>query len=201
MKKEKYILNKYKFLASSPFKINCALGVIGFCIMFIIFMLDFAGQTGFTFGKVFFISICIVIGLLSLKFIANIPEEPKKYDHEDTDFCYKPSLQATRNLQRMLVMPVEDSQYMTSSKTRIAKTNNALRLSSFVVLFEHEAYIFIRNSEKISYSRELKEMQEVANRIARQLDYTATKLQIIDNSKGLPLGHSYNEEYFIAHLK
>lgn len=201
MKNTKYILAKYKFLALSPFKINCALGVIGFCIGFIIFTLDFASQSGFTFGKVFFILICFGIGLLSLKFIADIPEEPKKYDHEDATFCYKPSLQETRNLQRMLVMPVEDSQYMTSSRTRIAKTNNALRLSSFVVVFEREAYIFIRNSEKSSYSRELQEMQEIANRIARQLGYKATKLQIIDSSKNLPLNHSYNEEYLVVHLK
>ena len=127
-------------------------------------------------------------------------EVPKSYSNKVSgDFLYKRSLQLTRFVQKELVSQIDDSRFSTA-KTQIQKYNNEIRLLSFVVVFEREAYLFIRLPKNVSARRDLEELQEIADDIALELVLTKSSFQNFINHKSIGLGYVSRAKYKVMRL-
>ena len=133
--------------------------------------------------------------------IANIQEVPKSYSNKVSgDFLYKRSLQLTRFVQKELVSQIDDSRFSTA-KTQIQKYNNEIRLLSFVVVFEREAYLFIRLPKNVSARRDLEELQEIADDVALELGLTKSSYQDFINHENIALGYVSRAKYKVMRLR
>ena len=140
----------------------------------------------------------IVVG--AIIHIANMQEVPKAYSSKISGhFLYKRSLQLTRFVQKELVSQIDDSKFPTA-RTQIQKYNNSIRLLSFVVVFEKESYLFIRLPKNVSARRDLRELDEIANDVALELNLTKSSFQDFINHQNLGLGYISRAKYKVMRL-
>ena len=160
-KKVQAIFDNFNFIAKQPFEIGVSLGICGFALIFGLIGLDIWNNTGSGFG-IFLLILNLVIIVILIVHIANMKETVNIYNNKSSgQFLYRKSLQLTRFIQRELVFQIDDSKFPTA-KTQIQKYNNKIRLLSFVVVFENEAYLFIRLPKNVNARRDLEELDEIA---------------------------------------
>ena len=187
-KKLQTIFDNFNFLAKQPFEIGVSLGIFIFALMLGLIGLDIWNNTGSRFG-IFLLILNLVIIVIVIVHIANMKETVNIYNNGTSgQFLYKKSLQLTRFIQRELVFQIGDSKFPTA-KTQIQKYNNKIRLLSFVVVFENEAYLFIRLPKNVNARRDLEELDEIADDIALELGLTKSSFQNFINHKSIGLGY------------
>ena len=170
-KKIQDIFDNFNFLGKQPFEISVSLGIVALALLFGFIGYDLWRNSGSVIGIILLI-LNLGIIVAAIIHIANMQEVPKSYSNKVSgDFLYKRSLQLTRFVQKELVSQIDDSRFSTA-KTQIQKYNNEIRLLSFVVVFEREAYLFIRLPKNVSARRDLEELQEIANDLALELGFT-----------------------------
>ena len=198
-KKLQTIFDNFNFLAKQPFEIGVSLGIFIFALMLGLIGLDIWNNTGSRFG-IFLLILNLVIIVIVIVHIANMKETVNIYNNGTTgQFLYKKSLQLTRFIQRELVFQIGDSKFPTA-KTQIQKYNNKIRLLSFVVVFENEAYLFIRLPKNVNARRDLEELDEIADDIALELGLTKSSFQNFINHKSIGLGYVSRAKYKVMRL-
>ena len=196
-KKLQTIFDNFNFLAKQPFEIGVSLGIFIFALMLGLIGLDIWNNTGSRFG-IFLLILNLVI--IVIVHIANMKETVNIYNNGTSgQFLYKKSLQLTRFIQRELVFQIGDSKFPTA-KTQIQKYNNKIRLLSFVVVFENEAYLFIRLPKNVNARRDLEELDEIADDIALELGLTKSSFQNFINHKSIGLGYVSRAKYKVMRL-
>ena len=187
-KKVQAIFDNFNFIAKQPFEIGVSLGICGFALIFGLIGLDIWNNTGSGFG-IFLLILNLVIIVILIVHIANMKETVNIYNNKSSgQFLYRKSLQLTRFIQRELVFQIDDSKFPTA-KTQIQKYNNKIRLLSFVVVFENEAYLFIRLPKNVNARRDLEELDEIADDIALELGLTKSSFQNFINHRSIGLGY------------
>ena len=101
----------------------------------------------------------------------------------------------TRLLQKELVEIVAGSGMLTQ------KENNSLRLLSFVVVFNKNAFLFIRQSEKVENRKDHDLLMAVANDIADNLGLSISVLLPLNISTSIGLGHYHFQHYEVMQLR
>lgn len=198
-KKLQAIFDSFNFIAKQPFEIGVSLGICGFALIFGLIGLDIWNNTGSGFG-IFLLILNLVIIVILIVRIANMKETVDIYNNGTSgQFLYKKSLQLTRFIQRELVFQIDDSKFPTA-KTQIQKYNNKIRLLSFVVVFENEAYLFIRLPKNVNARRDLEELDEIADDIALELGLTKSSFQNFINHKSIGLGYVSRAKYKVMRL-
>lgn len=198
-KKLQTIFDNFNFLAKQPFEIGVSLGIFIFALMLGLIGLDIWNNTGSRFG-IFLLILNLVIIVIVIVHIANMKETVNIYNNGTSgQFLYKKSLQLTRFIQRELVFQIGDSKFPTA-KTQIQKYNNKIRLLSFVVVFENEAYLFIRLPKNVNARRDLEELDEIADDIALELGLTKSSFQNFINHKSIGLGYVSRAKYKVMRL-
>ena len=198
-KKVQAIFDNFNFIAKQPFEIGVSLGICGFALIFGLIGLDIWNNTGSGFG-IFLLILNLVIIVILIVHIANMKETVNIYNNKSSgQFLYRKSLQLTRFIQRELVFQIDDSKFPTA-KTQIQKYNNEIRLLSFVVVFEREAYLFIRLPKNVSARRDLEELQEIADDIALELGLTKSSFQNFINHRSIGLGYVSRAKYKVMRL-
>lgn len=198
-KKLQTIFDNFNFLAKQPFEIGVSLGIFIFALMLGLIGLDIWNNTGSRFG-IFLLILNLVIIVIVIVHIANMKETVNIYNNGTSgQFLYKKSLQLTRFIQRELVFQIGDSKFPTA-KTQIQKYNNKIRLLSFVVVFENEAYLFIRLPKNVNARRDLEEQDEIADDIALELGLTKSSFQNFINHKSIGLGYVSRAKYKVMRL-
>ena len=198
-KKLQTIFDNFNFLAKQPFEIGVSLGIFIFALMLGLIGLDIWNNTGSRFG-IFLLILNLVIIVIVIVHIANMKETVNIYNNGTSgQFLYKKSLQLTRFIQRELVFQIGDSKFPTA-KTQIQKYNNKIRLLSFVVVFESEAYLFIRLPKNVNARRDLEELDEIADDIALELGLTKSSFQNFINHKSIGLGYVSRAKYKVMRL-
>lgn len=198
-KKLQTIFDNFNFLAKQPFEIGVSLGIFIFALMLGLIGLDIWNNTGSRFS-IFLLILNLVIIVIVIVHIANMKETVNIYNNGTSgQFLYKKSLQLTRFIQRELVFQIGDSKFPTA-KTQIQKYNNKIRLLSFVVVFENEAYLFIRLPKNVNARRDLEELDEIANDIALELNLTKSSFQDFINHQNLGLGYISRAKYKVMRL-
>lgn len=198
-KKLQAIFDSFNFIAKQPFEIGVSLGICGFALIFGLIGLDIWNNTGSGFG-IFLLILNLVIIVILIVRIANMKETVDIYNNGTSgQFLYKKSLQLTRFIQRELVFQIDDSKFPTA-KTQIQKYNNKIRLLSFVVVFENEAYLFIRLPKNVNARRDLEELDEIADDIALELGLTKSSFQNFINHKSIGLGYVSRAKYKVMGL-
>lgn len=198
-KKVQAIFDNFNFIAKQPFEIGVSLGICGFALIFGLIGLDIWNNTGSGFG-IFLLILNLVIIVILIVHIANMKETVNIYNNKSSgQFLYRKSLQLTRFIQRELVFQIDDSKFPTA-KTQIQKYNNKIRLLSFVVVFENEAYLFIRLPKNVNARRDLEELDEIANDIALELNLTKSSFQDFINHQNLGLGYISRAKYKVMRL-
>ena len=198
-KKLQTIFDNFNFLAKQPFEIGVSLGIFIFALMLGLIGLDIWNNTGSRFG-IFLLILNLVIIVIVIVHIANMKETVNIYNNGTSgQFLYKKSLQLTRFIQRELVFQIGDSKFPTA-KTQIQKYNNKIRLLSFVVVFENEAYLFIRLPKNVNARRDLEELDEIADDIALELGLTRSSFQNFINHKSIGLGYVSRAKYKVMRL-
>ena len=111
------------------------------------------------------------------------------------------SLKMTRLLQKEVVESIEspeDNFHATNFRT---KENNSLRLLSFVVVFRRNAYLFIRQSNKVVNRSDHDALLAVANDIADNLGLSISVLLPLNISTSIGLGHYHFQHYEVMQLR
>ncbi|MBI1720214.1 MULTISPECIES: hypothetical protein [Lactobacillus] len=193
------IFDNFSFISKQPFEIGVCLGVAGFALLLGFIGFDLWQNSGSAIGITLLV-LNLVIIVVSIVHIANMQEVPKTYSSKTSgDFLYRRSLQMTRFIQKELISQIDDSKFPTA-RTQIQKYNNSIRLLSFVVVFEREAYLFIRLPKNVSARRNLEELQEIANDLALELGLTKSSFQDFMNNQNLGLGYISRSKYKVMRL-
>lgn len=193
------IFDNFSFISKQPFEIGVCLGVAGFALLLGFIGFDLWQNSGSAIGITLLV-LNLVIIVVSIVHIANMQEVPKTYSSKTSgDFLYRRSLQMTRFVQKELISQIDDSKFPTA-RTQIQKYNNSIRLLSFVVVFEREAYLFIRLPKNVSARRNLEELQEIANDLALELGLTKSSFQDFMNNQNLGLGYISRSKYKVMRL-
>lgn len=198
----KNIYEKYKYLATTPAKIDTALVVIVFNLVFVLAGIDFCLNVAISLLSVGFVIINIAVAIGSVIYIANLRELPEFTNPgEREDFDFRMSLKMTRLLQKEVVESIEspeDNFHATNFRT---KENNSLRLLSFVVVFRRNAYLFIRQSNKVVNRSEHDALLAVANDIADNLGLSISSLIPLNVSTSIGLGHYRFQHFEVMQLR
>lgn len=198
----KNIYEKYKYLATTPAKIDTALVVIVFNLFFVLAGIDFCLNVAISLLSVGFVIINIAVAIGSVIYIANLRELPEFTNlGEREDFDFRMSLKMTRLLQKEVVESIEspeDNFHATNFRT---KENNSLRLLSFVVVFRRNAYLFIRQSNKVVNRSDHDALLAVANDIADNLGLSISVLLPLNISTSIGLGHYHFQHYEVMQLR
>lgn len=195
-RKYKDVYDGYKFLATAPTKIDTALIVALFSLIFVIFGIDFCRHVFANFLSIGFIIINIIIFLGCFVYIANLQETPSSTGLvESKNFKYRLSLKMTRLLQKELVETIE------GNKLYRQKENNSLRLLSFIVVFEKNAYLYIRQPKKVENRKDYDELLAIANDLAGNLNLSISSFQPLYINKNIGLGHYYFQKYDVMQLR
>ncbi len=198
----KNIYEKYKYLATTPAKIDTALVVIVFNLFFVLAGIDFCLNVAISLLSVGFVIINIAVAIGSVIYIANLRELPEFTNPgEREDFDFRMSLKMTRLLQKEVVESIEspeDNFHATNFRT---KENNSLRLLSFVVVFRRNAYLFIRQSNKVVNRSDHDALLAVANDIADNLGLSISVLLPLNISTSIGLGHYHFQHYEVMQLR
>ena len=198
----KNIYEKYKYLATTPAKIDTALVVIVFNLFFVLAGIDFCLNVAISLLSVGFVIINIAVAIGSVIYIANLRELPEFTNPgEREDFDFRMSLKMTRLLQKEVVESIEspeDNFHATNFRT---KENNSLRLLSFVVVFRRNAYLFIRQSNKVVNRSEHDALLAVANDIADNLGLSISSLIPLNVSTSIGLGHYRFQHFEVMQLR
>lgn len=198
-KKIQTIFDNFSFISKQPFEIGVSLSIVGFALLLGFVGFDLWRNSGSVFG-IFLLILNLVIVVGAIIHIANMQEVPKAYSSKIFGhFLYKRSLQLTRFVQKELVSQIDDSKFPTA-RTQIQKYNNSIRLLSFVVVFEKESYLFIRLPKNVSARRDLRELDEIANDIALELNLTKSSFQDFINHQNLGLGYISRAKYKVMRL-
>lgn len=198
-KKIQTIFDNFSFISKQPFEIGVSLSIVGFALLLGFVGFDLWRNSGSVFG-IFLLILNLVIVVGAIIHIANMQEVPKAYSSKISGhFLYKRSLQLTRFVQKELVSQIDDSKFPTA-RTQIQKYNNSIRLLSFVVVFEREAYLFIRLPKNVSARRDLRELDEIANDLALELGLTRSSFQDFINHQNLGLGYISRSKYKVMRL-
>lgn len=198
-KKIQTIFDNFSFISKQPFEIGVSLSIVGFALLLGFVGFDLWRNSGSVFG-IFLLILNLVIVVGAIIHIANMQEVPKAYSSKISGhFLYKRSLQLTRFVQKELVSQIDDSKFPTA-RTQIQKYNNSIRLLSFVVVFEKESYLFIRLPKNVSARRDLKELDEIANDVALELNLTKSSFQNFINHQNLGLGYISRAKYKVMRL-
>lgn len=198
-KKIQTIFDNFSFISKQPFEIGVSLSIVGFALLLGLVGFDLWRNSGSVFG-IFLLILNLVIVVGAIIHIANMQEVPKAYSSKISGhFLYKRSLQLTRFVQKELVSQIDDSKFPTA-RTQIQKYNNSIRLLSFVVVFEKESYLFIRLPKNVSARRDLRELDEIANDIALELNLTKSSFQDFINHQNLGLGYISRAKYKVMRL-
>lgn len=199
-RRAKFIFENYNFLASQPFKISVVLSVIALAIALIFIGIDLIENASQKIGY-FLIIISTPLAILSLVYIAYMRENTKHIDpHFVKEFDYHQSLQMTRFVQKELEMPVDESKYNYSAKIKQQKKLNQIRLLSFVVVFQSEAYIFVRLPKNVITRRGMEDLNQIARDIALELDMRSSSFQPYINNTNLGLGYVSRGRYEVMRL-
>lgn len=198
-KKIKDIFDSYHFLALQPFIIGCLLGIVGFALVFGLFGLSISFNLSLKAGLILIILNLFVVGGALVR-IAYMRNKPKNLDNTPTNgvFNYKQSLQLTRQLQKELITFVAGSEYNTKSQSQTY--NNVLRLLSFVVVFENEAYIFIRLPKNVASRRSFEELKEICDDLSLNLNLNTSGLQPFLANRNIGLGYVSRSIYQVMRL-
>lgn len=198
----KNIYEKYKYLATTPAKIDTALVVIVFNLFFVLAGIDFCLNVAISLLSVGFVIINIAVAIGSVIYIANLRELPEFTNPgEREDFDFRMSLKMTRLLQKEVVESIEspeDNFHATNFRT---KENNSLRLLSFVVVFRRNAYLFIRQSNKVVNRSDHDALLAVANDIADNLGLSISSLIPLNVSTSIGLGHYRFQHFEVMQLR
>lgn len=198
----KNIYEKYKYLATTPAKIDTALVVIVFNLVFVLAGIDFCLNVAISLLSVGFVIINIAVAIGSVIYIANLRELPEFTNPgEREDFDFRMSLKMTRLLQKEVVESIEspeDNFHATNFRT---KENSSLRLLSFVVVFRRNAYLFIRQSNKVVNRSDHDALLAVANDIADNLGLSISVLLPLNISTSIGLGHYHFQHYEVMQLR
>lgn len=198
-KKIQTIFDNFSFISKQPFEIGVSLSIVGFALLLGFVGFDLWQNSGSVFG-IFLLILNLVIVVGAIIHIANMQEVPKAYSSKISGhFLYKRSLQLTRFVQKELVSQIDDSKFPTA-RTQIQKYNNSIRLLSFVVVFEREAYLFIRLPKNVSARRDLEELQEIADDLALELGLTKSSFQNFINCQNIGLGYVSRAKYKVMRL-
>lgn len=198
-KKIQTIFDNFSFISKQPFEIGVSLSIVGFALLLGFVGFDLWQNSGSVFG-IFLLILNLVIVVGAIIHIANMQEVPKAYSSKISGhFLYKRSLQLTRFVQKELVSQIDDSKFPTA-RTQIQKYNNSIRLLSFVVVFEKESYLFIRLPKNVSARRDLRELDEIANDVALELNLTKSSFQDFINHQNLGLGYISRAKYKVMRL-
>ena len=198
-KKIQTIFDNFSFISKQPFEIGVSLSIVGFALLLGFVGFDLWRNSGSVFG-IFLLILNLVIVVGAIIHIANMQEVPKAYSSKISGhFLYKRSLQLTRFVQKELVSQIDDSKFSTA-RTQIQKYNNSIRLLSFVVVFEREAYLFIRLPKNVSARRDLEELQEIADDLALELGLTKSSFQNFINCQNIGLGYVSRAKYKVMRL-
>lgn len=198
-KKIQTIFDNFSFISKQPFEIGVSLSIVGFALLLGLVGFDLWRNSGSVFG-IFLLILNLVIVVGTIIHIANMQEVPKAYSSKISGhFLYKRSLQLTRFVQKELVSQIDDSKFPTA-RTQIQKYNNSIRLLSFVVVFEKESYLFIRLPKNVSARRDLRELDEIANDVALELNLTKSSFQDFINHQNLGLGYISRAKYKVMRL-
>ncbi len=198
-KKIQTIFDNFSFISKQPFEIGVSLSIVGFALLLGFVGFDLWRNSGSVFG-IFLLILNLVIVVGAIIHIANMQEVPKAYSSKISGhFLYKRSLQLTRFVQKELVSQIDDSKFPTA-RTQIQKYNNSIRLLSFVVVFEKESYLFIRLPKNVSARRDLRELDEIANDVALELNLTKSSFQDFINHQNLGLGYISRAKYKVMRL-
>lgn len=198
-KKIQTIFDNFSFISKQPFEISVSLSIVGFALLLGSVGFDLWRNSGSVFG-IFLLILNLVIVVGAIIHIANMQEVPKAYSSKISGhFLYKRSLQLTRFVQKELVSQIDDSKFPTA-RTQIQKYNNSIRLLSFVVVFEKESYLFIRLPKNVSARRDLRELDEIANDVALELNLTKSSFQDFINHQNLGLGYISRAKYKVMRL-
>lgn len=198
-KKIQTIFDNFSFISKQPFEIGVSLSIVGFALLLGFVGSDLWRNSGSVFG-IFLLILNLVIVVGAIIHIANMQEVPKAYSSKISGhFLYKRSLQLTRFVQKELVSQIDDSKFPTA-RTQIQKYNNSIRLLSFVVVFEKESYLFIRLPKNVSARRDLRELDEIANDVALELNLTKSSFQDFINHQNLGLGYISRAKYKVMRL-
>lgn len=198
-KKIQTIFDNFSFISKQPFEIGVSLSIVGFALLLGFVGFDLWQNSGSVFG-IFLLILNLVIVVGAIIHIANMQEVPKAYSSKISGrFLYKRSLQLTRFVQKELVSQIDDSKFATA-KTQIQKYNNAIRLLSFVAVFEHETYLFVRLPKNVSARRDLDELQEIADDLALELGLTKSSFQNFINCQNIGLGYVSRAKYKVMRL-
>lgn len=198
-KKIQTIFDNFSFISKQPFEIGVSLSIVGFALLLGFVGFDLWRNSGSVFG-IFLLILNLVIVVGAIIHIANMREVPLAYsDKVSGQFLYKRSLQMTRYIQKELVFQIDDSKFATA-KTQIQKYNNAIRLLSFVAVFEHETYLFVRLPKNVSARRDLDELQEIADDLALELGLTKSSYQNFINCQNIGLGYVSRAKYKVMRL-
>lgn len=170
MHKYENLYDDFKFLALVPAKVATSLGILASILLLLIADIDF-GQNSFVGWNVWSIGwavLLIVVGVIDVRYLANIQEYPRFYrkDYEEMGYDFGESKKLTRYLQRLLRSKVDASNYISSAKRQNQIENNLIRLGSFVICFRHSIYIFILRTGGIDGRRDINELNEIARELA-----------------------------------
>ena len=195
-RKYKDVYDGYKFLATTPTKIDTALIVALFSLIFVIFGIDFCRHVFANLLSIGFIIINVITFLSCFIYIANLKEVPDSTDFmESQEFNYRKSLKMTRLIQQELA---ESFDGMIGQRQ---KENNSLRLLSFVVVFRRKAYLFIRQSKKVENRTDYDFLMMVANDIADNLNLSVSSFQPLTIRNNIGLGHYYFQTFQVMQLR
>ena len=198
----KNIYEKYKYLATTPAKIDTALVVIVFNLFFVLAGIDFCLNVAISLLSVGFVIINIAVAIGSVIYIANLRELPEFTNlGEREDFDFRMSLKMTRLLQKEVVESIESSKDNFHATNFRTKVNNSLRLLSFVVVFRRNAYLFIRQSNKVVNRSDHDALLAVANDIADNLGLSISVLLPLNISTSIGLGHYHFQHYEVMQLR
>ena len=195
-KKFKDIYIRYKYLATTPAKVDMALLIASFSLVFIIFGIDFCCQVSAnTFSKGF-VLISLIAFVSCFVYIAHLRETPDSMPFsEQGEFNFRRSLKMTRLIQNELVETVD------GNKIQHQKENNGLRLLSFVVVVNRNAYNFMRQPSKIEKRKDLDVLMEGAKDIADNLNLSVSSFQPLNVNRSIGLGHYYFQNFLAMELR
>lgn len=198
-KKIQTIFDNFSFISKQPFEIGVSLSIVGFALLLGFVGFDLWRNSGSVFG-IFLLILNLVIVVGAIIHIANMREVPLAYsDKVSGQFLYKRSLQMTRYIQKELVFQIDDSKFATA-RTEIQKYNNAIRLLSFVAVFEHETYLFVRLPKNVNARRDLEELDEIADDLALELGLIKSSFQNFINCQNIGLGYVSRAKYKVMRL-
>ena len=180
MHKYEELYQDFKFLALVPAKIATNLGILVAILLLLIADIDFGqnSDAGWNVWDISWAVLLIILGLIVVKWLANIQEYPKYYrqDYEQLGYNFQESKKLTRYLQRLLKSKVDSSKYSSANRQNQLE-NNLIRLGSFVICFRQSIYIFILRTGGIDGRRDINELNEIARELANFTDARNSSFQ------------------------